>query len=53
VRDPHREDGIGQSTLIDPDTGAVTVLDRRSGGRLVDAWAGAALIRVGHAAIAS
>ncbi len=25
----------------------VTVLDRRSGGRLVDAWAGAALIRVG------
>lgn len=41
------EDGIGQSTLIDPATGAVTALDRRSGGRLVDAWAGAALIRVG------
>jgi len=41
------EDGIGQSTLIDPADGAVTVLDRRSGGRLVDAWAGAALIRVG------
>ena len=41
------EDGIGQSTLIGPADGAVTVLDRRSGGRLVDAWAGAALIRVG------
>ena len=41
------EDGVGQSTLINPATGVTTVLDRRSGGRLVDAWAGAALIRVG------
>jgi alpha-beta hydrolase superfamily lysophospholipase len=41
------EDGIGQSSLIDPADGSVTVLDRRSGGRLVDAWAGSALIRVG------
>lgn len=41
------EDGVGQSTLIDPVDGHLVVLDRRSGGRLVDAWAGAALIRVG------
>jgi len=41
------EDGIGRSCLIDPADGHCVVLDRRSGGRLVDAWAGAALIRVG------
>jgi len=41
------EDGIGSSCLIDPASGDTVVLDRRSGGRLVDAWAGAALIRVG------
>ncbi len=41
------EDGVGRSCLIDPADGRHTVLDRRSGGRLVDAWAGAALIRVG------
>ncbi len=40
-------DGVGQSCLIDPADGQHTVLDRRSGGRLVDAWAGASLIRVG------
>src|ERR1700719_3595301 len=41
------EDGIGQSCLIDPADGTTVVLDRRSGGRLVDAWAGASLVRVG------
>jgi len=41
------EDGIGRSCLIDPPDGSCTVLDSRSGGRLVDAWAGASLIRVG------
>jgi dipeptidyl aminopeptidase/acylaminoacyl peptidase len=41
------EDGVGQSSLIEPADGYCTVLDRRSGGRLVDAWAGASLIRVG------
>ncbi len=41
------EDGVGSSCLIDPGTRAITVLDRRSGGRLVDAWAGATLVRVG------
>ncbi|HKV18848.1 MAG TPA: alpha/beta fold hydrolase [Mycobacterium sp.] len=41
------DDGVGSSCLIDPADGTATVLDRRSGGRLVDAWAGAALIRVG------
>ncbi len=41
------EDGVGISCLIDPADGRRIVLDRRSGGRLVDAWAGAALIRVG------
>jgi dienelactone hydrolase len=41
------EDGVGRSCLIDPADGRHTVLDRRSGGRLVDAWAVASLIRVG------
>ncbi|CAN5550640.1 alpha/beta fold hydrolase [soil metagenome] len=41
------QDGIGKSCLIDPATGDRLVLDRRSAGRLVDSWAGAALIRVG------
>src|SRR5918994_802553 len=41
------EDGVGSSCLIDPADGTTTVLDRRSGGRLVDAWAGASLVRVG------
>jgi alpha-beta hydrolase superfamily lysophospholipase len=41
------EDGVGSSCLINPADGTTVVLDRRSGGRLVDAWAGAALIRVG------
>ncbi len=41
------EDGLGRSSLIDPSDGTRTLLDCRSGGRLVDAWAGAALIRVG------
>jgi dipeptidyl aminopeptidase/acylaminoacyl peptidase len=41
------EDGVGRSCLIDPANGNYTVLDSRSGGRLVDAWAGASLIRVG------
>ncbi len=41
------EDGVGQSCLIDPADGSRIVLDRRSGGRLVDAWGGASLVRVG------
>lgn len=41
------DDGVGSSVLIDPATGETVVLDRRSGGRLVDAWAGSALVRVG------
>ena len=41
------EDGVGQSCLIDPSDGNYAVLDRRTGGRLVDSWAGASLIRVG------
>ncbi|ORX16891.1 peptidase S9 [Mycolicibacterium wolinskyi] len=41
------DDGVGSSCLIDPATGNVVVLDRRSGGRLVDSWAGASLVRVG------
>jgi dipeptidyl aminopeptidase/acylaminoacyl peptidase len=41
------EDGVGQSCLIDPADGNCVVIDRRSGARLVDAWAGASLIRVG------
>ncbi|ORA36583.1 S9 family peptidase [Mycobacterium aquaticum] len=41
------DDGVGSSCLIDPATGDTTVLDRRSGGRLVDSWAGASLVRVG------
>lgn len=41
------EDGVGSSCLINPADGSTVVLDRRSGGRLVDAWAGASLVRVG------
>lgn len=41
------EDGVGSSCLIDPSGQTSIVLDRRSGGRLVDAWAGASLVRVG------
>ena len=41
------EDGVGASCLIDPADGERDVLDRRSAGRLVDSWAGSALIRVG------
>ncbi len=41
------EDGVGSSCLINPADGTTTILDRRSGGRLVDAWAGASLVRVG------
>ena len=41
------DDGVGESRLIDPENGDRVVLDRRTGGRLVDAWAGASLVRVG------
>ncbi|MDT5299569.1 MAG: hypothetical protein QOG79_2811 [Mycobacterium sp.] len=41
------QDGVGSSCLIDPVDGATIVLDRRSGGKLVDSWAGASLVRVG------
>ncbi len=41
------QDGVGSSCLINPTDGATIVLDRRSGGKLVDAWAGASLVRVG------
>ncbi len=41
------EDGVGSSCLINPADGSTVVLDRRTGGRLVDAWAGASLVRVG------
>ncbi len=41
------EDGVGSSCLINPADGSTVVLDRRSGGRLVDAWAGTSLVRVG------
>jgi len=41
------ENGIGSSCLIDPSDANCVVLDKRSGGRLVDAWAGASLVRVG------
>ena len=41
------DDGVGMSCLIDPATRQRLMLDRRSAGRLVDAWAGSALIRVG------
>ncbi len=41
------DDGVGSSCLINPADGKTTILDRRSGGRLVDAWAGSALVRVG------
>jgi dipeptidyl aminopeptidase/acylaminoacyl peptidase len=41
------QDGVGSSCLIDPTDGTTIALDRRSGGKLVDSWAGATLVRVG------
>ena len=41
------DDGVGISCLIDPATGEQTDAGPPVGGRLVDAWAGSALIRVG------
>lgn len=41
------QDGVGSSCLINPADGDTLVLDRRSGGKLVDSWAGATLVRVG------
>lgn len=43
-----RPDGLGESRLVDPATLEVTVLDRRPEGRLLDAWRGATLVRVGR-----
>lgn len=40
-------DGVGESRVVDPEHGASTVLDRRPGGRLLDAWNNTALVRVG------
>ncbi len=41
------ENGVGSSCLIDPSGGNCMVLDKRSGGRLIDSWSGASLVRVG------
>ncbi len=41
------ENGVGSSCLIDPSGGNCIVLDKRSGGRLIDSWSGASLVRVG------
>lgn len=41
------EDEVGESRLVDPVNGHVQVVDRREEGRLVDAWSGSALVRVG------
>jgi hypothetical protein len=41
------QDGVGSSCPINPTDGTTIVLDRRSGGKLVDSWAGASLVRVG------
>ena len=40
-------DGLAEGRLVDPETGEITVVDRRMGGALVHAWEGAALFRVG------
>lgn len=42
-----RADGLGESRHVDPATGEADVIDARPEGRLVDAWAGVAVIRVG------
>lgn len=41
-------DGVGVAALADPATGELTVIDRRLDGRLLDSWAGTAVVRVGH-----
>ena len=40
-------EGLAEGRLVDPDTGEITVVDRRMGGALIHAWDGAALFRVG------
>lgn len=41
------EDCLGESRLVDPETLAVEIVDRRRGGRLIDSWAGSHLVRQG------
>lgn len=41
------EDGVGEARLVHPVTGRVEVLARRPGLRLVDAWSGTAVVRLG------
>ncbi|PXW31101.1 UNVERIFIED_CONTAM: prolyl oligopeptidase family protein [Williamsia faeni] len=40
-------DGTAHALMVDPLTRAVTDLDARIGGHLIDSWKGAALLRVG------
>lgn len=40
-------EGLAEGRLVDPDTGEITVVDRRMGGALVHVRDGAALFRVG------
>ncbi|MDV8000008.1 prolyl oligopeptidase family serine peptidase [Rhodococcus sp. IEGM 1408] len=40
-------EGLAEGRLVDPETGDITVVDRRMGGALVHARGGAALFRVG------
>lgn len=40
-------DGVGEARVVDPQDGTPIVLDRRPGGRLLDAWSSTCLVRVG------
>ena len=40
-------DGLSTSQVVDPQTGLITVVDRRPGARLMDSWAGSTVVRVG------
>lgn len=41
------DDGVAEARLVDPDTQAIEVLDRRVGCHLIDSWSGSALLRIG------
>lgn len=42
-----RADGLGESRLVDPYSLQVSVADVRWGGRMLDSWQGASLVRTG------
>lgn len=40
-------DGLSEAQVVDPQSGLITLVDRRPGARLIDSWAGSTVVRVG------